>query len=427
MFGHKKPEVLVVGAGPVGLFAALWLLKRGVRPRIIDMEEGRTTRSYALALHAETMELMTQLGLEAEVLRHALRVDHVGVFDGDAERARIDLSTLPSAFPFITILPQSRLEELLINALHERGVSVEWDRRLARMTQHADHVTATVEKLAKDSMGYAISHTEMVVIGDRDMDVKFVLAADGHNSVVRRQLGIDFPSVRQPLYMGVLEFTPTAAPTHPRVVLDAHTTNVLWPLPGERYRWSVQMPNDAVHAMLPSGKVFSRDKDRLFLRLGSQDYLPIEVEQLDEWIAQRAPWFEKERRQTHWHFAVRFEHRHAERFGDRRVWLAGDAGHLTGPVGGQSMNVGMREAATLADVYANILHDNAPMSALKTYNEQRVTEWSHLLGQAGKPKPLSDKTDPWIARRAAKLLPCIPASGAHLKFLLGQLGLSAPV
>jgi len=422
MFGHSNAEVLVVGAGPVGLFASLWLLHRGVKPRIIDKEQGRTTRSYSLALHARSMELMNELGLADKILEHSLRLDRIGLYDGNEQRGEIDLSTLPSEFAHLTVLPQSRLEQLLIDALDDRGISVEWHRRLARVSQRDDHVVATVEKLDKDSVGYAISHTEMVVLSARDMKVPFVLAADGHNSVIRLQLGIEFPSLRPPLHIGVLEFTPKAAPAEPRIVVDEKTTNVLWPLPGERYRWSLQIPDKQVRELFPHGDVFHRGKDRMVLRLGSQDFVPIEVEQIDEWIGQRAPWFHTDMRQIHWHFAVRFEHRHADAFGEGRIWLAGDAAHLTGPVGGQSMNVGLREAANLGDRFAGILHDNESMTGLARYNDKQLAEWNFLLGATGKPTALA-KASPWIAKRAKRLLPCLPASGSHLDHLLEELGL----
>ncbi len=423
MFRRSKPEVLVVGAGPVGLVAALRLVARGVKPRIIDQEQGVTTGSYTAALHPRSMELLRDLGLASAVLGHARRVDLIGLYDGSERCAEIDLSTLASEFPFLTIVPQFRLEELLARALEERGVTVEWSHRLDRVIPRDGHVTATIDKLGKVSSGYAIANMDTVVVSSHDTDVPFVLAADGHTSVVRQQMDIEFATVGSPLFVAVMEFTPTAGTAEPRIVLDDDTTNVLWPLPGERSRWTVEIPGDAVPDLFGGRNLIGRCKDRESSTVGSQDFPEVALAQIDRWIAERAPWFDGKERQVHSCLGLRFESRLATSFGRGRVWLAGDACHLTGPVGVQSMNVGIREAVALADIFADILHGARAMSALTGYDEERRSEWRHLLGLSTEPgdrRPVSS----WLHRRASRLVPCLPVSGAHLDQVLNQLGLS---
>ena len=92
---------------------------------------------------------------------------------------------------------------------------------------------------------------------------------------------------------------------------------------------------------------------------------------------------------------AQFERRLASSFGKQRVWLAGDAGHMTGPAGSQSMNVGLREAADLADSIAGILREGQPAAQLDAYNERRSAEWRQLLGLTGGLKSDS-QTDPWL-------------------------------
>src|SRR5690606_8964144 len=82
MFGREKTDVLVVGAGPVGLFTALHLARHGVRVQIVDKEWRTGAHSYALALHAASLRLLDDLGLRARVLEHAYRVDTVAFYDG---------------------------------------------------------------------------------------------------------------------------------------------------------------------------------------------------------------------------------------------------------------------------------------------------------------------------------------------------------
>ncbi len=414
LFKRSKPEVLVVGAGPVGLFAALQLVKLGVRPRIIDAEQGGATRSYALALHPRSLELLAGLGLASQVLEQARRIDRVGIYDGPERTGQIELSRLPGPFPFLAIMAQSHLEDLLAGELAEHGIAIEWNHRLADIVVHGDHVAATVDRLEKVSTGYAVMHMETVTTSSKSIDIPFVLGADGHDSLVRKKLGIGFDSVEPAQHFAVVEFQSesTALPDELRIVIDDESTNVLWPMPRGRYRWSFELEHEI------AGE--TRRKDQF---LASKGFPDVDPETIDELIRRRAPWFAGDLRDAHWRIVVRFEHRLASSFGDRRVWLAGDAGHLTGPVGVQSMNVGLREAATLCDLYARVLHGDAAVDALSGYGRERLDEWRFLLGLV--PRLAPSRPASGLAARASRLVSCIPASGGHLDRALDQLGLAA--
>ncbi len=104
------------------------------------------------------------------------------------------------------------------------------------------------------------------------------------------------------------------------------------------------------------------------------------------------------------------------------MWLAGDAGHMTGPVGAQSMNIGLREAAELADIYAGVIHGKRSVDALPAYNASRLAEWRTLLGAESGLTGVPG-ADPWVVSRADRLLRAIPASGAQLEVLAAQVGL----
>ena len=90
--------------------------------------------------------------------------------------------------------------------------------------------------------------------------------------------------------------------------------------------------------------------------------------------------------------------------------MAGDAAHLTGPLGGQSMNVGLREADDLTARLTRLLRPGAPEGLLDEYNASRAAEWRGLFGAEAS-----------YGSRRALLLPCLPASGDDLNALLGQL------
>jgi len=233
---------------------------------------------------------------------------------------------------------------------------------------------------------------------------------------VRQRLGIEHTRVAGPEYFAAYEFEPDEkVEDEVRVVLDPSTTNVLWPLPGNKYRWTFQVLKAEMASEFP-------EKERRGVRF-AQESMDERIRQYVEKMAkQRAPWFSAGVKAITWCTEVVFEHRVAQQFGRDRCWLAGDAAHQTGPVGVQSMNVGMAEAAALARTLRKILRDKAALNLLETCHRDWQEEWRRLLGLTGGLKPRSE-TSPWVRERRARILSCLPASHEDLARLAGQIGL----
>src|SRR3954453_2872204 len=106
MFDNRKPDVLVVGAGPVGLFAALSLAKQGVPVQIVDTGMWPCAHSYALALHPESLRLLQEMDLLDEVLDRAYPVRRIGLFDGPKRRSEILLGAPADPTSCMAVLPQ---------------------------------------------------------------------------------------------------------------------------------------------------------------------------------------------------------------------------------------------------------------------------------------------------------------------------------
>jgi 2-polyprenyl-6-methoxyphenol hydroxylase-like FAD-dependent oxidoreductase len=103
MLREETTEVLVAGAGPVGLITAILLAENGIRVKVVDKESGTATRSYSCALHPASLQLLAELGLAEEILKLGRRVDTVGFYDGKCRRAEIKLSGFVGDYPFAMV------------------------------------------------------------------------------------------------------------------------------------------------------------------------------------------------------------------------------------------------------------------------------------------------------------------------------------
>jgi NADPH-dependent dioxygenase len=413
---EERTEALVVGAGPVGLLSALLLAEAGVQVTIIDREQRTASRSYACALHPQTLELLHKLGMAESLAQRGRRMERLAFYDREQERVAVDLSGVGGAFPFVLTLAQSELEKALEERLARAGVSVKWNHRLRELEQDAERVQATIEELAGTSTGYIVPHWEMVVKNQHSLQAQFVIGADGANSTVRQSLGIKMEPVRPAMAFAAFEFEAAdRVADELRVVLD-ETTNVLWPLPANRARWTFEL----LHAEM--AKEFP-EKERRAARLAEPEVDARIRAYIEKAAKRRAPWFKSAVKDIAWCTEVTFEGRVVKEFGVNRCWLAGDAAHQTGPVGVQSMNSGMLEAAALAEAIGTGLRQENVPDALGRFGEEQGKLWKHLLGSGGGGLRKRPDTDPWVAANADRILPCLPVLGPRLEKLAAGLKL----
>jgi 2-polyprenyl-6-methoxyphenol hydroxylase-like FAD-dependent oxidoreductase len=413
--GPHQTDVLVVGAGPTGLVAALSLAEAGLSVEVIDEEWRPAGHSYALALHPRSIGVLAQLGIAQEAIAQGQKLESLTVLAGDEKRGTLRCAVLDERFPFLLALPQSALEALLAERLAKKGIKVRWSHRLAGLEPRGDTVTASVQRLEKESGGYAVARTEWSVAESVGFRAGFVIGADGHRSLVRRALETSFDEAGPSQAFAIFECTAPGASDEMRLVVDQASVNALWPLPGGRARWSLELTAPEVSAA-------DRFKSRLTTMLGEHFFPHLDEAHTRELLRERAPWFEKGAMDIGWSIEVRFERRLAESFGRGRVWLAGDAAHLTGPAGMQSMNAGLAEAHDLAARVKRIRGGQAGLDLLEAYGRERLADWAFLLGRKGGLRPGAAASE-FVAQNAARLLPCLPATGSDLPPLAAQLGL----
>jgi len=414
MTDNAQTEVLVVGAGPVGMLTALLLTQKGVRTRIIDQESQTATRSYACALHPASLSILARAGILDDVLGLGRSIGTVGLYEGPVRRAQAKLSELPGQYPFAVVLAQFLLEELLEEKLRAAGVQVEWHRRLVSIERDANGVVAAIEKLVPSERGRTIPALDPALQEGLQVRANFVVGADGHDSKLRQLLGIGSLRDGAPLFFEVYEIETFEPVDHEmKLVLNDADMSVLWPLADNQCRWSFQVVPPGTAAVFPQ-----KDRDRPIVMRPPGDW--DSSHRLRRLLAERAPWFPSKIRDILWIAEVQFEHRLALRFGEGRCWLAGDAAHQSTPAGMHSMNLGLREAADLAGKIKSILRDHAGPDLLQDYDRRHRTEWERLLELKAPAEP-PDGVSPWARQHFSVLLGSLPASGDDLDRLLGKL------
>lgn len=398
------PEVLVVGAGPVGMVSALILAKQGIQVRIIDKAAGIENHSFALALHTDSIELMDSLGLKELILKHACRIESIGIYDSYHRMMEIDLNKVSKKCPYIVSIGQNVLEHILVNALHDEGVSVCWNQSLSHIEEKSECVIASIDILEQRMMGYAVARLDMVVGKQESLDVRFIIGADGKNSLVRQRLKLDFPEVGKAQDFVMFEInSDITLSKEMRIVLCEETVNCLWPLSDRDWRWTFEVNDD------------NRNKNDKAITFP-------DIHALNKLIETRAPWFYEKVSELQWTAAARFEKRLASSHGHGRVWLAGDAAHITNPIGVQGMNIGLREAKVLTECIAAILSQKQKLEHLETYNRTFQEEWTELFMLEQRFDTIEDRNH-WTNRYRNLFPSCIPASSQELFDISSMMGL----
>jgi 2-polyprenyl-6-methoxyphenol hydroxylase-like FAD-dependent oxidoreductase len=321
-------DVLIVGAGPVGLTLAASLAARGVDIVLVDKAAEASNTSRAAVIHARTLEVLHTIHVTDELVRRGMIVPRFTVRDRDRALLTIDFGGLPTPHPYTLMLPQDVTEDVLSSRFVEFGGRVHRPYELARLEQDGDGVTATM-------------------VGGDTVRALYVVGADGMHSAVREQTGIGF-----------------AGDTYGQsfVLADVHLD---WEFDDSEVMLYFAPAGLLVVAPLPGGR------HRI---VATADAAPEHPDRDDVQALLDARGPQKRRalvKDVVWSSRFRVHHRLADRYREDRVFLAGDAAHVHSPAGGQGMNTGIQDAVALAARLAAVLRDAADERILDGYEAQR--------------------------------------------------------
>jgi len=387
-FSHRT-QVLVVGGGPVGLFAALCAVDRGLNVTVVERGFRGYARGHATVLHPSSVRLLAGFGLSAKLFEQGHAVDYVELYD----RKEL-LSTLELSSPALCV-PQSVIEEQLLKALHERDVDVRAPCEVSSLTQDESGVRAHVVRRELATLGSPEREADWRAVEHYPVHASFVLAADGRNSFVRGELGIDSLQVGPKETFAMFDGPYSAPGNAIQLSFSGGLGAAVLPLSNGR-RWGFELPAES--SLVP------------------------DVAHLRSLVCERAAWQEELPEAVTWSTIAHFDRRLARPFGRGRVWLAGDAAHATSPFGGQSVNGGLAEAHELVTHMADCIAGKEALEVLGLVAARREREWKRVLGFAQ--LDARPKTASWVLEHARRLAPALPASGQDLHSLLDQLGVA---
>ena len=339
-------DVLIVGAGPVGISAAMLLHKMGQSVRIVERREGPQRAPAAHVINARTFEVWRQIGLDVDHLRSlAQDPQAAGQVHWVTKLGGTVLGSLPyerQGDEMLALTPtplrnlaQHILEPVLVNELSSMGIEIEYSTQWLSMVQEDENVVSTVSKNGNDE----------------DIRAKYLLGCDGASSAVRRASGIVMEGPDNLQSFAMIHFT-------------ADLSSLTRECPGVLYWLCDQgMGGTLISHGGDNEWVYMHPVDANFVI----DKSPNDFESMVRSVLIDAPVDIKILKTSSWTMTSQI----AERYRDGRVFLVGDAAHRFPPSGGMGLNSGVQDAHNLAWKLHAVITGQSPDSLLDTYDPER--------------------------------------------------------
>jgi putative polyketide hydroxylase len=378
----KEFAVLVVGAGPAGLATAIGLARQGVTSLLVERHPGTSIFPKASGISTRTMEILRSWGLEEAIREHSQDVQPLMSIRPTLTGPQ--LAAVQAGFPTdeealsvsptrMALVPQDRLEPVLLDHARELGVEIRFGTELVSLEHDSSGVTAVVCSVADGTCS--------------TIRASYVVSADGTRSTVRDLLGIEAHG-------------PTDLGDYATVLFRAD----LWSLLGEERFGLYQLEGPVRGVLVPTGS-----DDRWVLGMqwdpGSESFADYTPERCIALIraATGVPDLKVELLAT---MPIEFVAQAADRVRAGRTFLIGDAAHRMPPFGGRGLNTAVADAFGLSWKLAWVVRGWADEALLDTYAEEREPVGRYNLSlarersQGGTPDGLTEDLG-YVYRSAA--------------------------
>jgi len=320
-------DVLIVGAGPTGLALATLLMRSGINPIIVDrLTSGQYTQYSARVdiIHAYALEALESIGVSDRLVSEGTKLTQFSVRDRDRELVRLHFDTLPTRYNYLLMLPRDVIQRILAEALAEAGGEVRWGCMVESLTETAKGIHASL----------------VTSQGKQVLNARYVIGADGMNSLVRETAGIEFSggSHEESFVLADVSMDRKTGDNEAMLFLSAAGLLVMAPLTTGKYRIAATLENAPA-------------------QMGIADVQAL--------IDSRGPTGALSRiSQLHWSSCFHVHHRVADHFHRRRYVLIGNAAHVCSSAGGQGMNAGLVDACALGQILSDVIHNHKDYSEL---------------------------------------------------------------
>ena len=387
-------DVLIVGAGPVGLALAGDLRRRGIRCRIIDSAPQAGAATKALGIQAKTLELLAKMGVARTAIERGLTTSLFSIYSGGKRLIRIDFKEhlLNSPYPYVLLLPQNETEQVLTEHFQSQGGVIEWQRELVQLTQDEQGVEAVLR--------HPDGQVERVRVG-------WLVGCDGAHSTVRHLLGLNFAGTTFEQSFAVGNVRLTWNLSYDELFAFLHQGNFIgyFPLADGRHRVVIAYEPGKVL----TGEVTLEEIQQSIDTCGPQGARVSEPAEL-----------------TRFHV----NQRRTEHYAQGRIFLAGDAAHIHSPIGAQGMNTGIQDALNLGWKLALTVKGQASARLLESYETEREQVGEALLRGTDRTTRLALTRNPLLLALRNALAPiffsALPASAHRLAETLSEISIAYP-
>ncbi|KAI9241041.1 MAG: FAD binding domain-containing protein [Podila humilis] len=354
----QEIPVLIVGAGPVGLFEALLLTKMGIRVRVIERDTQISPLSRALGTQARSLEIfgMVEDGFVDKFLSEGRILQSIQMFYGSRPMCNIPFDKdkdANSRYYLPLFMEQEKVSKVLEKELAEKGVQVEYGWELTDtevVGEEETHVKTVIRQTVAPSEG----QRELRVVQS-----EYLIGSDGGRSTVRHKANIRFPGRTLPykfiMFDGTID-TDLDLQDGNRITGVNHKTLIIFRIRDNQYRIVIEDGHYEPDA----------DLDQII-----RDQTIEEFEGLVR--AALHPGTKFKVIKSLWLTCYRVNERRADNYLHKgRIFLAGDAAHVHSPAGGQGMNTGLQDAHNLAWKLGLVMNKLAPATLLQSYQDERV-------------------------------------------------------
>jgi 2-polyprenyl-6-methoxyphenol hydroxylase-like FAD-dependent oxidoreductase len=325
-------EVLIIGAGPSGLALSCELKRLGVPAMTVDRQAAGANTSRAAVVHARTLEVLEPTGVTQRLLANGVQVPVFTVRDRDRVLASISFRELETKYPFTLMCPQDRTEHILLTRLIELGGSVVRPWEAVSFREQADFVEVALR--GPEAQAETIR-------------ANWLVGCDGAHSAVRNYTGIPFEggAYEQVFVLADLQMEWPISRDEVCLFLSPRGLVVVAPLPEDHFRVVATVEQAAEHP--------SREDVQAILDERGPEKGSCQIQQCV------------------WTSRFHIQHRVAAHLRRGHVLLVGDAAHVHSPAGGQGMNTGIQDAASLAQALSKFVQ-GGDTGALDEWEEQRL-------------------------------------------------------